>query len=360
MAIDWKRARWPLLALAVLVAGALWLRPASRPATASAAPQPVQAVTVGEIGAVAGAAPGTGPAYAASLHRDREASLSFRIGGTITAMPARIGQHLPAGALVAALDATPYAAAATRAEAEAARTTRAASRYGALVGEGAVGAAQAGDAADAARAAGAQLKAARYDLAAARLVMPFAGVVLARRVEQGETGGATQVVAQVADLSSALIATAQVPSAVAARLRAGQRAEVSLATRAAPFSGHVLRVGGGADPRSDLVSIDVALADGGNLPSGAAAAVRFPDAAAPSATTPTALSIPAEALLEAQGTAAHVYVIDAGGIARRRAVRFLGFDDQLARVEGLHAGERVVTMGAGFVSDGSRLQVVAP
>jgi multidrug efflux pump subunit AcrA (membrane-fusion protein) len=84
------------------------------------------------------------------------------------------------------------------------------------------------------------------------------------------------------------------------------------------------------------------------------------NAAAPAATAQTALSIPAEALLEAQGTSAHVYVIDAGGIARRRAVRFVGFDDQLARVEGLHAGERVVTMGAGFATDGARLQVVAP
>lgn len=355
MPINWKQARWGLLALVVLVAGGLWLRQGNRPATAADAPLPVQAVVVGQ----GAAGEGTAPAYAATLHREREANLSFRVGGTISAMPARIGQHLPAGALVAALDATGYAAAATRAEAEAARTGRAATRYGALVGEGAVGAAQASDAADAARAASALLKAAHFDLAATRLVMPFAGVVLARRAEQGETVGATQVVAQVADLSSPLIATAQVPSAVAAGLRPGQRAEVSLAARPAPLAARVLRVAGGADPRSDLVSVDVALSAPGNLPSGVPAAVRFPVDGPPPAAS-SALTIPAEALLEAQGASAHVYVIDGTGHARRRAVRFLGFEDQLARVEGLQPGERVVTMGAGFASEGARLQVVAP
>lgn len=355
MPIDWKRARWLLLALAAGLGALLWLRPAARPATSAEAPLPVQAVTVGD-----GSGPAaTAPAYAATLHREREASLSFRVAGTITALPARIGQHLPAGALVAALDPTPYAAAATRAEAEAGRTARAASRYGALVGEGAVGAAQAGDAADAARAAGAQLKAARYDLAATRLTMPFAGVVLARRAEQGETIGAAQMVVQVADLSSPLLATVQVPSALAARLRPGQRAEVALSARPVPLAGRVLRVSGGADPRSDLVSVDVALADGAGLASGAAASVRFPDAA-PVAADVGGIRINAEALLEAQGDTAHVYVIDAGGRARRRTVRFLGFDDQLARVSGLNRGERVVTMGAGFVTEGARLQVVAP
>jgi RND family efflux transporter MFP subunit len=358
MPITWKRARWALLALACLAAAVLWLRPGARPAAASDAPLPVQAVMVGPTTAGGGSM----PAYAATLHRDREANLSFRVGGTISAMPARIGQHLPAGALVAALDATAYSAAAARAEAEAARSSRAATRYGALVGEGAVGSAQAADAADAARAAGAQLKAARFDLAATRLVMPFSGVVLARRAEQGETVGATQVVAQVADLASPLIATAQVPSALAAALRAGQRAEVSLAARPVPLAGRVLRIAGGADPRSDLVSIDIALIDAGSLPSGLAAAVRFPETAtrAGGADKVAGLTIPAEALLEAQGTAAHVYVIDASGRARRRAVRFLGFDDQLARVEGLQPGEQVVTMGAGFVAEGARLQVVAP
>ena len=68
--------------------------------------------------------------------------------------------------------------------------------------------------------------------------------------------------------------------------------------------------------------------------------------------------MPAEALLEAQGDSASVYVIDARGIARRRPVRFFGFADRDARIGGLAAGTMVITKGAGFVHDGQRVEVV--
>ena len=45
------------------------------------------------------------------------------------------------------------------------------------------------------------------------------------------------------------------------------------------------------------------------------------------------------------------------GRARRRAVRFDGFVDQVARVAGLPAGTRVITAGAGFVAEGDAVAV---
>ncbi|MBS0255056.1 MAG: efflux RND transporter periplasmic adaptor subunit [Proteobacteria bacterium] len=355
MSFDWNRLKWPLLALAVVIVAVLALRPGAKPAAQGPAPEPVQAVVVG--GAGAGAE--TGERYAATIHRDREANLSFRVAGTLRAVPVRPGQTLGAGALIAALDATPYAAGAARAEAEADRASRAADRYAALAPAGAVGEAQARDAGAARKAAEAQLSAARFDLAATRLVMPFAGVVISRRAEVGESVGAGQVVAQVADLGSPLIATAQVPAELAARLHPGMTAKVDVAGHAQPLAARVLRISGGADPRSGLVAVDLALAGAGALPSGTAAGVRF-DLPVPAETSAAAILIPAEALLEAEGDAAHVYVIDAQGKARRRAVRFLGFADQAARVTGLHPGEKVVTLGAGFVAEGQAVTVVAP
>ncbi len=342
---------WLLLATTTLVAGC------SRSPAPSATddPVPVQAVLVGETGA----APAPDTVFTAALHHDREATLAFRVAGTVRALPVRIGQRLGAGALVAALDPTPYAAGAARAQAEAGRTTRAAERFAALAPEGAVSPAQARDAADAQVAARAQLSAAAYDLAATRLAMPFSGVVLERRSEVGETVGAGQMVARVADLGSAMIATAAVPGAVAARLHRGQAARVEVAARATPLAARVLRIGGAADPHSDLVPVDLALSGAGDLPSGAVATAHFALPPAAPAASGEQL-IPAEALLEAGGGTAHVYVIDGQGRARRRMVRFLGFADAAARVSGLNRGERVVTMGAGFISDGQPVQVVAP
>jgi hypothetical protein len=96
------------------------------------------------------------------------------------------------------------------------------------------------------------------------------------------------------------------------------------------------------------------------LASGSPVSVRF--AAEPSgssaATQADEGTIPAEALLEAQGNIASVYVIDARGVARRRQVRFFGFSDRDARIGGLAAGTMVITKGAGFVHDGQRVEVV--
>ena len=55
-----------------------------------------------------------------------------------------------------------------------------------------------------------------------------------------------------------------------------------------------------------------------------------------------------------------VLVIDGKGQARRRQVRFVGFADRDALVEGLPAGLRVITQGAGFIAEGTRVEVTQP
>jgi hypothetical protein len=69
--------------------------------------------------------------------------------------------------------------------------------------------------------------------------------------------------------------------------------------------------------------------------------------------------IPAEAVLEASGGKAAVLRLE-GGRARRTPVRFGGFDGDDALVAGLPDGARVITAGAGFVSDGDRVTVTDP
>lgn len=146
----------------------------------------VQTFTVGAAGTV-GEAVADGQDFAAIVRHDREANLSFRVAGRLSALPVRHGQRLPAGALVAAIEPATYAAGVDRQAAEVARLERATERYAGLVPEGAVAAAQARDARDALTAARAALNAARYDLASSRLVMPFTGTVLSRSAETGET-----------------------------------------------------------------------------------------------------------------------------------------------------------------------------
>lgn len=313
---------------------------------------PVEAVTVG---GQSGKPDAPIARFSATVHRDREADLSFRVSGTLRTLPVRIGQRLPAGTLVAALDATAYDAASARAAADTARLGRAADRYAKLVPEGAVAEAQAKDARDALAGARASLAAARYDAASSRLAMPFTGVVLARNSEIGETVNAGQAVVRVADLNSPLLATAQVPAAYAARLGKGMAAQLIVEGHP-PIPARVLRISGASDMQSGTVAVDLALQTPPPLASGTAASALFQ---LPAADAANGYLIPAEALLEAQGKQASVYVIDASGKARRRSVQFLGFDDRSARVSGLQKGARVITAGAGFVHEGDKVEQVA-
>lgn len=296
--------------------------------------------------------------FAATIHYDREAQLAFRVPGRIAAYRARIGDRLTRGAVLATLDPTPYAAAEQRAAANMDRAGRAAGRYAALAQEGAAAGAQALDGADQARAAQAELVAARYDLQSTRLTMPFSGVITARRGETGESVMAGQTLLTVADTGSPLLASAEVPAAQAQDLKAGQMARVGLAD-GRTVEARLLRKSAAANAANGLVTVDLVLPTSARALSGSAASASFAPSVAPPVPTPPVpvLRIPVESLLEAQGETAYVYVIDAQGRARRQTVRLLGLVDRDARITGLAPSARVITMGAGFVRHGQKVEV---
>lgn len=338
-----KRVGCPSLLL-VLVAGCTAPKPGP-----GDAPLPV------EVARVAVAAAIDADRFPATVRRDREAVLSFRVPGVITAMPVRIGGHLPAGALVAALDATPYAAAVTRAEMELARLARADRRNGGLVAAGAVAASAEEDVAGARTAAAAALAAARYDRTSARLTMPFAGVVLSRAAEQGETVAAGTAIARVADLSSALLARASVPAAVATRLRPGAIARFRPSGDAPDVRARVRRIGAASDPRTATIEIDLELPGDTPVALGQVGTVAF---GLPRDPGDGGQRIPAEALVSARNGWGEVFLLDhKAQAARRTRLRVHGFDGEALRVSGLPADAQVITAGAGFVADGQRVKV---
>ena len=337
--------------IAAAGAGALGLALA-KPQAEVAAPAPlaVRAITI----AAADGVPPAGQRFAATLHYDREADLSFRVPGRLTRMALQPGDRIAAGTVVAAIEPDAFAAAEAMHAAGAARDQRDAARIASLVGDGATSPAAADAARDAARASAAGLAGARYDLASTRLRAPFAGLVLARRAEQGETVNAGQAVVRVADRSSPQIAIADVPAPVAAHLQQGQMAQVWCGDAMAPIVAHVWRIAGSADAHSGLVAVKVRLDAPIALASGTPAAVDFARSGLPQAQQ----RVPAEALIDAGTAGASLWLIDRGGHARRQQVRFFGFDDRDALVAGLPVGARVITAGAGFVGEGQLVAVI--
>ena len=70
--------------------------------------------------------------------------------------------------------------------------------------------------------------------------------------------------------------------------------------------------------------------------------------------------VPAISLIDARADQGVVFVVDAEGKARRRAVETGGVKDEgVAILQGLQEGDRVITRGASMVRDGDAVNVAA-
>jgi RND family efflux transporter MFP subunit len=295
--------------------------------------------------------------FPVTIVHDREANLSMRVGGVVSNFPVRIGQRVERGQVIAQLDATPYEAARIRAEADLARTNRAVHRNDELLPAGAISQSSRDDMVDVLSAAKAALKNASYDETSALARAPFPGILLSRDTEVGEAISPGQRIARIADLTSPIIAKAAVSRAVAAELRAGARAAVFVDGGAGRVSAHVRSVGAASDPHTATVEVELLMDDGREIASGTIGSVTL---TVPSDRPIGSQKLPAEALLDSDGGWGHVYVVDpALSTARRVKVRIDGFDGDWLTVEGIPVHSRVITAGAGFVTEGQKVAVAS-
>jgi RND family efflux transporter MFP subunit len=330
------------------------------PARTPAAPPPPQAVE-----AVAVAAPRAegGVTATGTLERRREMALSFRIAGVLTRVGVEAGDPVRAGQVLATIDPAAVDARQQASGADLDKARRDLARAKTLYAKGYVAKVRVDDAESAVKAASAAYGGAAFDRRWARLVSPASGVVLKRNAQAGEVVQAGQAVVSVADLNSPLVLRAPLAARDVAGVAVGSTVEVSVdALPGQVLVGHVTRVGQAADSRTGAVTVEIEVAasqgqEGPELRSGQIATARIASRA-PAANAAFA-RIPAEAVLEAAGDKAAVLRLE-GDRARRTAVRFGGFDGDDALVAGLADGARVITAGAGFVSDGDRVTVTDP
>lgn len=328
----------------------------ARPELKPEAPLPpaVEAVRIGA------ASPDGGVLATGRIERRREMDLSFRIPGVMTRMSVEAGDRVRAGQTVATLDPTGVVASEQRAAADLERVRRDLARDQTLFDKGFVSKARLDDRASAVKTAQAALNASAFDRRWATLVSPVSGVVLERTRQSGEVIQPGQVIVRIADEASPFVLRTPTPDRDASRIQVGARAQVRLDGAGPDLVGRVTRVGQSAGARTGAVEIEIELPPVPDLRSGQIAnaliEARMADAAADALTR-----LPAEAILEAQGQRASVFLVTPGtAIARRRSVAFAGFEGDYALVSGLPAGSEVITAGAGFVSDGEKVRVVDP
>ncbi|HLP09322.1 MAG TPA: efflux RND transporter periplasmic adaptor subunit [Opitutaceae bacterium] len=344
----------PLLPLAVVP---LLLAGCHPKPDAAAAPYNVRYVVARATAATAGE---PGPSFLGVIRGDTETNLSFKVNGQLSHIGPeggtedwRQGETVAAGAVLAQVDTANFvnAVAAARARAELARAnfTRNRELYAA--------ANLSQSEYDATRAqrdmAEADLAQAEQYLRDTTLRAPYEGVVLVRLARSGEFAAAGRPVLVLGDFRRVSLEVG-VPDSVLGRIEVGQSCEVLVsAYEGGRFTGTISEIGIAADPTSRLfrvvLKIDNAAA---RLKSGMTASVHLGGRVAP---TQSGIWLPLSALVgggaNSAGTA--VFIVGDDGRVHLRPLRTAEIvASSILVVDGLHIGDKVVTLGAGLLTDG--------
>jgi multidrug efflux pump subunit AcrA (membrane-fusion protein) len=217
------------------------------------------------------------------------------------------------------------------------------------------------------KSAGGQLASAKGKLLGAEAQLsyseirsPIDGYITDRPLYPGEMASTTTPLLTVMDISQ-IVAKAHIAQSDAVLLHKGDKAGITIAgvddEEAKKLTGTVTLISPALDPNSTTIEIWVTAANKDQLLR-PGMTVRLSITAK---TVHDALVVPAAALLDVQGDAAHVMVIDSQSTAQSRDVKTgiqNGQDVQI--VSGIKPGEMVVTEGAYGLPDKTKVKVEKP
>jgi membrane fusion protein (multidrug efflux system) len=204
----------------------------------------------------------------------------------------------------------------------------------------------------AATAARAQASEARASIGERVITAPFAGFASLRTISPGAVVNSGTAIATISDISTIKL-DFPVPETVLATLKTGLTIEArSAAWPDQPFRGQIATIDPVIDPNTRAVMVRARLPNGdGRLKPGMLLTVVIE-------TSPRlGLSVPELAVI-GEGENRFVYTVDAGGTARRTAVRTgLRTAGRVEILEGLKPGQKVVTEGVVKLTDGMKVRL---
>ncbi len=209
------------------------------------------------------------------------------------------------------------------------------------------------------KAAAGQLTAAKgnYEAAQAQLGYteirsPITGTVSDRPLYEGETATAGTPLLTIVDLTS-VIARAHIPQDQAALLKVGDKASISAPGLSESIPGTVTVVSPAADPNSTTIEVWVKAANPKReMRSGTTVEVSIV-----ARQVPKAIVIPASALLQSPNGASTVMTVGLNSEAHAQPVRVgIRQEAEAQIVSGLQPGERVITIGAYGLPDGTKVK----
>ena len=289
----------------------------------------------------------------ATLEARNQATLVARREGPVVELATEEGQWVQAGSLLARLDDKEARLAVERAELALAVAKRAAERADQLHSQGYMSPKEQDDLVLRRRTAEVELEQRRYDLSLTRIVAPFAGRVVERMINLGETVAPGKSCFSMVDFDP-VRARLYFPERDLPAVKLGQQALVTLDSHPGKvFEAVVTLVNPVVDHSNGTFKVTLELPNpGGTLRPGAFARVRIRTGSFASA-----LLLPRRGVLTEDG---EDYVFVARGDSAVRIPVTLGaIENETAQITaGLAAGERVVTVGQGGLKQGSKIRVV--
>lgn len=289
--------------------------------------------------------------YSGTVEEENGRSLSFTMGGTITMLNVKVGDHVRRGQLLATVDATSL-----KNNYDIAHTTRlqmedAHARMKMLHDRGSLPEIKWVEAESQLSQAISAEKIAEKSLGDCRLVAPCDGVVAEKMAEQGQNAAPGIPVLRIVT-TSALNVSVPIPEGEVANIRQGQHADIivpALGNR--HYDGRVIEKAVLADPLSRSYKVKVRLSRvDRDILSGMVTKVALGERR-----QSDVIVIPAHLVQLAENNQSFVWV-DANGVADRR---FVTLGDYTAAgvtiTSGLKAGDKVITEGQQKVSSGMKV-----
>ncbi|MEW6744726.1 MAG: efflux RND transporter periplasmic adaptor subunit [Planctomycetota bacterium] len=305
----------------------------------------------------------------AHLRADANAKIISRARGVIRSLLVEEGAHVEAGELVAILEDAEQQIELERATVIRELKQRAFGRVDGLRADGMV---SDNDYDNSVR----ELKEAEHAFSLALLAVqrtkitaPFAGTILERYLDVGATVADGTEIFNLADLEP-LFADVRVPERHVVRLAPGQSARLRVGEEDEIVPALIERVGPAVDPATGTVKVTLSVSRGEHAAEAGPAVELRPGAFVRvdiiTDTHPDTIAVTRSALV-AEGNRWYLFVLDAGGErVSRREVR-LGYEEEdlvevleVVRGESLAEGDRVVSLGASALSDGSAVKVLPP
>lgn len=184
---------------------------------------------------------------------------------------------------------------------------------------------------------------------------PCSGTVTTVNVDRGGMASSAQPSVVIAE-NGAVEVQVSVAEDVFTGIKVGDTASVTVsAVSKESMNGTVSTLPAAANAQTNLYDVSVSLPSGTKPPIGAFATVTFyTDRRA------STISVPTESILTGNNNEQYVFTVNADGTAATRVTVTTGLvtKDSTEIVSGLKAGDRVVTKGQSYLSDGAAVHVV--